>query len=195
LRAAVGRLNRDRRFGRKQGWNDWRAARLPLRSLPFLAGDYRQMSAMKIQLSLGAALLLAGSSIVTAQQPVPRMLNRAPAATLQAPVPAAAEFTVPNLSTPNVTPELWLYSQEMRRHDDPAQAVRRRAELRADQRSQRLAALKWFGLSNSRPQASPVPLMGVYSPTWVGNGPNRYDWVGVETAAATVHVESFEVRR
>jgi len=163
--------------------------------LPFLAGDHGRMPAMKIQLSLGAALLLAGASFVTDQQPVLRTPSRAPAATLQAPIPAAAEFTAPNLSTPNVTPELWLYSQEMRRHDDSAQAVRRRAELRADQRSQRLAALKWFGLSNSRPQASPIPLMGVYSPAWVGNGPNRYDWVGAETAAATVHVESFEVRR
>lgn len=150
---------------------------------------------MKTQLSLCAALVLVGSSLASAQQPHLRTLDTAPAATLQAPVPAAAEFTVPNLTTPTVTPELWLYSQELRRHDDPAQAVRRRAELRADQRSQRLAAMKWFGLSNSRPQASPVPLMGVYSPAWAGNGLNRYDWVGVADRSATVRVESFEVQR
>jgi hypothetical protein len=148
---------------------------------------------MKTQLSL-AALLLFGSSIVAAQQPL-RTFEHVPAATLQAPVPAAAEFAVPNLATPTVTPELWLYSQELRRHDDPAQAVRRRAELRADQRSARLAAMKWFGLSNARPQASPIPTMGIYSPTWVGNGPNRYDWVGVEDRAAVISVESYEVRR
>jgi hypothetical protein len=143
---------------------------------------------------LAGCFALAGNSLLWAQQP-PRTLERVPTATLQAPVPAGAQFTPPNLTTPTVTPELWLYSQELQRHDDPAQAVRRRAEFRADQRSQRLAALKWFGLSNSRPQASPIPLMGVYSPTWVGNGPNRYDWVGVEDRAATLYVESYQSGR
>ena len=149
---------------------------------------------MKTQLTLAIALALANGAHVLAQQPSLRKLN-APVTTLQAPVPAAAEFSVPNLTTPTVTPELWLYSQELRRHDDPAQAVRRRAEQRADQRSQRLAAMKWFGLSNARPQASPVPIMDVYSPKWVGNGANRSDWVGVQTSSATVHIESFDVRR
>jgi hypothetical protein len=154
---------------------------------------------MNKQLSRAAAIVLASSSLALApqalaQQPRLRSLG-APATTLQAPVPAAAEFSVPNLATPAVTPELWVYSQEMRRHDDPAQAVRRRAEQRAAERSQRLAALKWFGLSNARPQVSPIPLMGVYSPAWVGNGANRYDWVGVESQASAVHVELYEVRR
>lgn len=149
---------------------------------------------MKLHLTLAAALALANSSLVLAQQPALRSLD-APLATLQAPVPAAAEFSVPNLGTPTVTPELWLYSQELRRHDDPAQAVRRRAESRADQRSQRIAAMKWFGLSNSRPQASPIPLMDVYSPRWVGNGANGANWVGAQTSTATIFVEGFEVRR
>ena len=149
---------------------------------------------MKTQLALALVIVLANGTALIAQQPLLRSIDR-PATTLQAPVPAAAEFTVPNLATPAVTPELWLYSQEMRRHDDPAQAVRRRAEQRAAERGQRLAALKWFGLSNARPQVSPVPLMGVYSPTWVGNGANRYDWVGIESQASSVHIETYEVRR
>ena len=142
---------------------------------------------MKTQLALAVVIVLANGSALFAQQPLLRSIDR-PATTLQAPVPAAAEFSVPNLATPAVTPELWLYSQELRRHDDPAQAVRRRAEQRAAERGQRLAALKWFGLSNARPQVSPVP-------TWVGNGANRYDWVGVEHQSSAVRIESYEVRR
>ena len=154
---------------------------------------------MKKQLSLAAAIVMVSGSFVfsgkaMAQQPMLRSID-APAVTLQTPIPAGVEFSVPNLSTPTVTPELWLYSQELRRHDDPAQAVRRRAEQRAAERGQRLAAMKWFGLSNARPQASPVPLMGVYSPAWVGNGANRYDWVGVERQSSAVRVETYEVRR
>jgi hypothetical protein len=149
---------------------------------------------MKTQLALALVIVLANGTALFAQQPLLRSIDR-PATTLQAQVPAAAEFTVPNLATPAVTPELWLYSQELRRHDDPAQAVRRRAEQRAAERGQRLAALKWFGLSNARPQVSPVPLMGVYSPAWVGNGANRYDWVGVENQTSAVRIETYEVRR
>ena len=98
---------------------------------------------------------------------------------------------------PSVPPEMWLYSEQLRRHDDPAQAVRRKAELRAGQRMGRLAAMKWFGFSNSRPQASPVPMMGGYSPAWIGNGDDRYDWVGASwnTSAVVVENYNYDVRR
>jgi hypothetical protein len=78
-----------------------------------------------------------------------------------------------------VTPELWIYSQEQQRHDDPAQAVRRKAETKADQRLARLAALKWYGYSSARPDVCPIPFMSAYSPTWIGNGWGRYDWTAV----------------
>jgi hypothetical protein len=81
------------------------------------------------------------------------------------------------LQPPAATPEMWYYSQELRRHDDPKQAVRRRAEFAAEQRALRLAAMKWYGFSNARPTVSQIPTMGVYSPSWVGNGYDRYDWV------------------
>lgn len=98
---------------------------------------------------------------------------------------------------PSVPPEMWLYSEQVRRHDDPAQAVRRKAELRAGQRMGRIAAMKWFGFSNSRPQASPIPMMGGYSPAWIGNGDDRYDWVGASWASSAVVVENYnyDVRR
>jgi hypothetical protein len=79
----------------------------------------------------------------------------------------------------NVTPEMWLYMQQLQRHDDPELAVRRNAERRAAERHARIASRKWFGYSNVRPVASPTPVMGTYSPFWAGNDPNPQRWNGV----------------
>lgn len=82
--------------------------------------------------------------------------------------------------SPSQSPELWLYQQELRRYEDPEQAVRRKAEARAEQRMSRLAAMKWFGQSNSRPHAAAMPWMDEYSPVWVGNGVHPLQWMGIE---------------
>lgn len=66
----------------------------------------------------------------------------------------------------SATPEMWLYLQEMQRHDDPAQAVRRNAEARAAERHTRLAALRAQGLSNGRPRAHRTPMMNLHYPGW-----------------------------
>lgn len=76
------------------------------------------------------------------------------------------------------TPEMWFYMNELQRHDDPRMAVRRNAELRGQQRRSRLAAMKWFGLSNQRPQVNPTPICGVYSPTWVAGWLDPFQWSG-----------------
>ena len=94
-----------------------------------------------------------------------------------------------------VTPEMWMYNQELRRYEDPQQAVRRKAELKASQRSARLAAMKWYGFSNARPQANPVPFMSAYSPAWVGNGPDRYDWVGGAAPRHSILLQNFDLHR
>jgi hypothetical protein len=145
---------------------------------------------MKLRLAACVASLVATASIASAQQPLVRKID-SPATTLQTPQPAiqhstAQHFTPPSLSAPPVTPELWIYSQEQQRHDDPAQAIRRKAELKADQRMARLASIKWYGYSNSRPDASLTPFMGVYSPTWIGNGWNRYDWAAASASSTVV---------
>jgi hypothetical protein len=145
------------------------------------------------------ALLLLSHSFVWAQQPTipPRAVGGVtPATTLETPVPAAPErtstdFTQPSLSLPTITPELWLYSQEWRRHDDPAQAVRRKAEARTAQRMERLEAMRWYGFSNIRPQASVTPFMSTYSPAWIGNGYDRYDWVNGRYAPTVVRIETY----
>lgn len=94
-----------------------------------------------------------------------------------------------------VTPEMWLYMQEMRRYDDPLQAVRRNAATRAAHRRSRLGAMQWFGFSNTRPQASPLPFMDVYSPTWVSNSWNPYAWIGSGNAWTAVRAEPVVIQR
>jgi len=114
---------------------------------------------------------------IGAQQPFVTKIDRPPVAGLQAP-PPPTHFAPTPLTAPTVTPELWVYSQEQQRHDDPAQAVRRKAEYQAEQRMARLASQKWYGYSNSRPDVNFISNPGTYSPAWVGNAWNRYGWVG-----------------
>lgn len=147
------------------------------------------------------AFLVLGIRIASAQQgfaqnraPMPALV--APAATLAAPVAPRQEVTT--LPTPaNVTPEMWLYSQELDRHDDPAHAVRRKAEAKAAQRMQRIAAMKWYGMSNARPQASTTPMMGTYSPVWSGNGYLPYEWVDSAWPTTTAYIDNYyyDIRR
>ena len=152
---------------------------------------------MKITRAATMAILLCSSSLAWAQQPpLPRVDGgAAPVATLQAPVATGQQFSQPSLSLPAVTPDLWLYSQEWRRHDDPAQAVRRKAEARTAERMQRLEAMRWYGYSNIRPQASVTPFMSIYSPAWIGNGYDRYDWADRHYGATIVRLETYGVQR
>jgi hypothetical protein len=158
---------------------------------------------------LSLALVATLGPAALAQDPFATLDDAPPTTTLSAPVaplpqasplapavPLAAidsqQETLPLLTPSNITPEMWLYSQEVRRHDDPAQAVRRKAEFRAAQRMQRVAAMKYFGMSNARPQAECVPMMGHYSPAWVGNGQDRYDWAGVGSPGTVLRIETIQ---
>jgi len=90
------------------------------------------------------------------------------------PVPTVAQD---GHSSQSISPEMWLYEKQLERHDDPAMAVRRKAELRGLQRAERLASQQWFGISNSRPLVMPTPSTGgIYAPFWSGNSydPNRW---------------------
>jgi hypothetical protein len=103
---------------------------------------------------------------------------------------------IPELNPSQVTPELYLYMQDLRRHDDPQQAVRRKAEARTAARESRITAMKWYGMSNARPQANPVPFMGTYSPTWIGGRNERYDWYGPTWPSVSLRVDqSYQLQR
>ena len=94
------------------------------------------------------------------------------------------EIALNGLSMSEMTPEMWLYMQEMNRHDDPKTAVRRKAEFRTAQRQRRIAAREWFGYSNARPTVNPDPYMAGYSAHWSANNAMRPDqWIGNSRAA------------
>jgi len=90
---------------------------------------------------------------------------------------SATVVTEPAVST-RLTPELWHYQQERSRLDDPAQAVRRKAEIRSIQRAERLASLKWYGMSNSRPlYTNTTPALGGFgTATWTSNSYDAARW-------------------
>lgn len=96
--------------------------------------------------------------------------------------PAAARKTAPDnsASLSQLNPEMWLYEQELRRHDDPKMAVRRKAEFKMHQRQQRIAAMEWYGFNNSRPVISPAAWNGGFeSAGWISNSYNHpLDWSG-----------------
>ncbi len=79
------------------------------------------------------------------------------------------------------TPEMWFYDQAVRQYKDSRMAVRASAEYRYAQRQRRLESMRWFGFSNSRPQAGTDPFHSDYSPRWVANQsyfPSRWNGVG-----------------
>ncbi len=79
------------------------------------------------------------------------------------------------------TPEMWFYEQYQQDYLDPKMQVRKNAEFRASQRRARLAAMQWFGFSNSRPRVGTDPFHGDYAPTWTSNNtafPFRWTAVG-----------------
>ena len=80
------------------------------------------------------------------------------------------------------TPEMWFYEQERLRYEDPNTMARARAEYESNQRQARLAALKWYGMSNSRPMVGTDVNAGVFGPKWVGNMPYTNDWSLVSPA-------------
>lgn len=118
-----------------------------------------------------ACIAVSAASTLLAQQP--RAPQRGQKSSLR--VKADQDQPAPPMSLSEMTPEMWLYLQELRRNDDPKMAVRRKAEFRADQRRRRIASREWFGLSNMRPRANPTPWFGNYSPQWGSNDVLRPD--------------------
>jgi hypothetical protein len=59
---------------------------------------------------------------------------------------------------------------------NPKMIAQQRAMAYGQQRSNRLAALNWYGMSNSRPIASPTPFTSMYSPAWQSPGGQPFAW-------------------
>lgn len=79
-------------------------------------------------------------------------------------LPSAETYSYPSLPQPVV---------------DAKTLIQQRAAWQAAQRARRLAALKWFGYSNSRPVAGVDCIHGDYSPSWTANNSHYpFRWVG-----------------
>lgn len=76
----------------------------------------------------------------------------------------------------STTPEMWFYQQNLRLYEDSRAAVRRKAEVRAEQRQQRIASRKWYGYSNARPRANATPWGASYSPARIANSARPFNW-------------------
>ena len=85
-----------------------------------------------------------------------------------------AQVVASGVLTP--TPQMWFYEQERSRYEDTRHAIRRRAEARAQQRMDRVAAMAWYGMSNSRPTVSSTPWYGGYSAHWGSNSFDPLRW-------------------
>lgn len=68
-----------------------------------------------------------------------------------------------------LTPEMYRYLSDLQRYGGPQDLVRQRAIREADQRKDRLNAMRWYGYSNSRPMAAATPFTSSYGPRWTGN--------------------------
>ena len=84
------------------------------------------------------------------------------------------------------TPEMWFYEQQMKRYNDPKEMVRQNAAMAAAQRKQRLAALKWYGYSNSRPTVNPTPFGASYAPTWNNATIRPWSWAATTKQIYTI---------
>lgn len=89
------------------------------------------------------------------------------------------------------TPEMWFYQEALRRYDNPKYAVRERAAASAQQRQNRLAAQRWFGISKARPNANSTPLTSRYSAGWAGNGWNYNEWRGTGGGVIAIRPGNF----
>lgn len=135
---------------------------------------------MKKLIPMAAIGLLFTVAPAIAQSPQsPRGRQKSPTANSPAAVEKDKLPGLGSMSMSEMTPQMWLYVQERNRHDDPKEAVRRKAEYRTAQRQRRIAAREWFGYSNARPTANSDPLHAGYSPHWSANNAMRPDqWIG-----------------
>jgi len=54
--------------------------------------------------------------------------------------------------------------------------VQQKAQVRAEQRQERMASMNWYGMSNSRPNAATTPFTSRYSSVWEMPGGRPYSW-------------------
>jgi hypothetical protein len=146
----------------------------------------------RLQLAWGVVLVLAAMPAGAQTKAGPAVPNVVP----PPPVPVVTPNTKATTeAVPYVSPGAKVQNEAGYCETEARAAVRRMAEARNEQRLRRLASMRWFGLSNSRPQASPDLVNGDYAPRWISNtlgAPSQ--WSGgtqSPTVIRTVEVQSY----
>jgi hypothetical protein len=94
-----------------------------------------------------------------------------------------AEFAAP----PDVAETDWEYRDEEAYRPDPRLVIHQKSQWIGQQRMGRLAAMRWYGMSNARPTAAATPFTSLYSPVWQMPGGRPFGW---HTRGTTVVVTS-----
>ena len=72
--------------------------------------------------------------------------------------------------------QTWYRRQDESYRTDTRAIIQQKAQVRAAQRTARIASMNWYGMSNSRPTAAPTPFMTLYSPVWQQPGGRPFAW-------------------
>jgi hypothetical protein len=70
----------------------------------------------------------------------------------------------------------WNREQKPATMMDARALVQQKAELRAEQRQNRLATSAWYGITNSRPTGTATPFTARYGSVWEMPGGKPYSW-------------------
>lgn len=90
---------------------------------------------------------------------------------------AAGDFMgVSSAEEPAEKHEQSWYREQSTKPDSQAIVIQK-AQIRAQQRNDRMASMQWYGQSNARPQAAITPFTSRYSPLWEMPGGTPYSWV------------------
>ncbi|MEX2171570.1 MAG: hypothetical protein WD851_19785 [Pirellulales bacterium] len=82
--------------------------------------------------------------------------------------------------------ENWSYEQNYTPKPNPRAIIQQKAQIRAAQRMDRMAAMQWYGMSNSRPTASATPFSTMYSPAWQVPGGRPFGWFHSQRAPVII---------
>jgi hypothetical protein len=89
---------------------------------------------------------------------------------------AAGNLTPPSTTNTGEEQQSESWYREQAAKPDAKAVAQQKAMVRADQRMARMASMQWYGMSNSRPQASGTPFSTRYSPLWEMPGGRPYAW-------------------
>lgn len=68
------------------------------------------------------------------------------------------------------------YREQQNVKPTPTEIVQQKAQIRAQQRMDRMGSMAWYGISNSRPTGGTTPFMSRYAPMWEMPGGRPFAW-------------------